>query len=231
MRKLIRFWLFIKHRFYYLSCNRIGSYLQPDENVKEIGFIDDDFLVSVKEEYKHLFSKKYMSPEADPDPFKSGKITLYYDGSNILVRKKFSGRWMHHDFYNEIYCLDRLKDSGSTPAIRYINYKSCEIYMDFIEGVVLSKVDNSGLEEVNLKKTLDMLIKNIHINGIIVNDFRSKNLIYDPHGDLYIYDFSDAIYRRGVKLYFMDSLFEDLKRQDIKRLETIVRNLYNKFSI
>jgi tRNA A-37 threonylcarbamoyl transferase component Bud32 len=99
--------------------------------------------------------------------------------------------------------------------------------MDYIEGDVLSKIDNLDINLTEFKKSLTTIITKVHSKDIIVYDLRSRNLILDSKGGIYIYDFSDALHRRGVKLYFMDTLFEDLKRQDNNRLETIIQNLYD----
>ena len=226
-RKSIRFIQFLKHNSYNLIRKKIADYPNPPNHLKEIGFFNKKMLIQTSWEYRQYFDPNNLNDlNREVPPYKENKVTLILDGDDVLIKKKFSGNRKFDDFYSELVCYDKMGRFGFTPDIKYVDYKETSIYMKFIDGVPLSKrradlkefvQDKGDIIRVHLKEIVNLL----HANGIIFLDLSGRNLIVKEN-NMYIFDFSDAIYfselqlkLKPVKRYFLKLV--SLENNRVKR--------------
>lgn len=231
-RKSIRFIQFLKHNYYYFIRRKVGDYPSPPNHLVEIGKFGSNTLVHTTEMNRKFFKRQNLNElNKEIKLSKENKISLILDGDDVLVKKRFSGKRKADDFFSELICFEKIGHLGYTPKLQYVDYKDMSIYMEYIDGVILSK-SREGVKEyafekgefirVQLKKITDIL----HTNGIIFLDMRGANIIIKEN-NMYIFDFSDAIYFEESHLNLKTVKRNYLKLSNFvdKRVENILAEL------
>lgn len=231
-RKTIRFGQYLKYYTYGVFRKKIADFPNPPNNLKEIGCIDREMLVSVPEEYQSYFDPGNLSDtDKDIPPYKEDRITLILDGDDILIKKNFSSIRKVNNFYSELICYDKIGHLDITPEIKYVDYEKTIIYMEYVDGACLAG-RRKGIKEIALNK--ETLIRNsllnitklLHSHGIIFYDMGGRNFIMK--GDqVYIFDFSDAIYFGKVLLNLkpIKKVFQKLVEIERKEVCRTLNNL------
>jgi len=202
--KAIKLLRFVQHNLYRVIGKKIGDYPRPPESLKEIGFFDKKREIHTVADNEKYFKNSPIYREGNYTQIKPGLITLVKDSERILIRKSFKGLRKQSEFYNELVCLNRLREIDGVPNIRYVDYSSLSIYMDYIDGVTVSwKRVHPGLvinaDNIHLfKKEFSELLISIHQAGIILYDLKGSNMIWDGSKP-YVIDFGDSLYfKKGI---------------------------------
>ena len=226
VRKYIRFYRLLKHTLFYVIGFKSSEYLSPPAELPVIGHFDRKMLIQVDKKYQKYFSDENLSLDSDKRPsYKKNKVVLIVDNGEVLVRKNFTGFRRYNDFYSELLCYEKIAHLDLTPEIVYVDFKKCQIYMKYIDGINLSTRRLGIHEIVKLNEELiqgwfKKIVRNLHDNGIIFNDLSGRNVIL-KNDKLYIFDFSDAIYfdDKLLKLYPVKRFFLKLVSEERKKMK------------
>jgi len=206
--KLCRFFI---HFFYFVKRHRVGNYPSPPNGVREIGFFDKNSLIHTYDEYKGLFNPDNLYSVGRYKEMKPGAVTIAEFKGILMVRKSFVGLQKYYKFYNELICLDRLRQVQNVPHIFYVDYENLTIYLQYLDGRSFSRNRKRGKVIVNrdnytkfyngFKDTL----KKIHKHGVIMYDLRHANMMIEDTG-YYLFDFGDSLYYGKMLAPFCENL-------------------------
>jgi hypothetical protein len=217
--KLIRFF---QHSLYRIFGKRIGDYPPPPvEGLEEIGFFDKKRQIHTESEFEEYFKNSPVYRGGRFTPIKPGMISLVKDSNRVLVKKSYEGIRKQSEFYNELVCLNRLSEIDGVPDIRYVDYKSLSIYMDYIDGVTVSwkrpsqelilNPDNIDL----LREEFTALLSSVHNAGILLYDFKGSNMIWSNSFPWFI-DYGDSLYFRKK----IPTVVDAVRTRELEKLKT-----------
>ncbi|HLQ99300.1 MAG TPA: lipopolysaccharide core heptose(II) kinase RfaY [Sphingobacterium sp.] len=233
-RKAKRFYCFIISTISVLAGLRTANYEYPPDDIIEIGFYDFDILLHVENKYRYLINPDNLYEKGEYRNFKKNKVKLAYDGDILLIKKKFNGYRRFFELDNEVRGLNKLSITGIVPSIKYVDYRNCTIFIEYIDGINLSKgrkniacyfkANSSGISEEIFSK-----VHEVHNKGIVLGDASTRNLIlYD--NDIYVIDFSEAVFFNnlsslsGWKLH----AFTAMKKDDLKKINNDINKILEK---
>jgi len=209
--KFIKLVRLFQHSFYYVFRKKIGSYPEPPKNIEEIGFFDKNRRVHTETDNETYFSDLNLYRGGDYIVMKPGVISLMKRDDTIMVRKTFSGVQKYNKFYNELICLHLLRDIGQVPKVVYVDYSKCEIYLEYLDGLSVSRNRLDNKLEVNaenfsfLKEGYATLLDKLHEKEVMMYDLRHDNMmIYNS--SCYLLDFGDSVYTGNFLSYFTHKL-------------------------
>ena len=220
LTKFVKLGRFIQHCIYFILKREIGEYAPPPESVSEIGFFDKNRFLHTEHEFKPYFNPSNLYKEGDFVHMKPGQIALAKSGDRIMVKKTFMGLKGINEFYTELVSLHRLRDISGTPEIVFVDYNSCTIYMDYIDGVVVKWERASLVKEADQIYSGDplnefhLLLKNIHDRKVIVYDLKGSNMLLSKEG-CHLIDFGGAVYFGP----FLSRWIEKRKLTEVEKLE------------
>jgi len=221
--KAIKLLRFVQHNLYRVVGKKIGDYPRPPENLKEIGFFDKKREVHTDAENEKYFKNSPIYREGNYTQIKPGLITLVKDkdSERILIRKSFEGLRKQSEFYNELVCLNRLSEVDGVPNIRYVDYSSLSIYMDYIDGVTVSWKRPSPDLNINpdnigrFREKFMALLRSVHKAGVLLYDFKGSNMIWSDSSPYFI-DYGDSLYFRNK----IPALAETVRTGELEKLKT-----------
>jgi tRNA A-37 threonylcarbamoyl transferase component Bud32 len=218
--KFIKLLRLFQHSFYYLFNKKVGSYPSPPDRVEKIGFFDKNRRVHTDAENQKYFSEINLYREGDYTEMKPDVISLVKLDDCVMVRKSFSGFQKYNKFYNELICLHLLRDIGQVPKLKYVEYSSCTLYLEYLDGLSVSRKrkDNklviNSENYVSFKKGYTALLSRLHEKEVMMYDMRHDNMMIFE-SSCYLFDFGDSIYTGNILSYFTHRL----KRIDYKLLD------------
>lgn len=231
-RKTIRFGQYINYYAYRVFRKRIDDYPSPPDNLKEIGCFDLNLLVCTPVKYQRYFDSNNLSDISDNTPkYKDNSITLILDDCNILIKKSFSGVRKFSNFYTELICYNEIRHLDISPEIQYVDYEKATIYMEYIDGVCLTRRRKNIYEITRKNKDIIhdgflSIMNLLHSHGIIFHDMGGMNFVMK--GDrVYIFDFSDSIFfsRAFLSLKPVKKVFQKLAEQEKRKVYSALNYL------
>jgi len=193
--KILKCVRLFQHLIYSLDSRKIGKYDQPTSTVKSVGFFDKNRKVHTNDSYNYLFKSKQIFKDGSFKKMKKEAITLVLINDDLLIRKKYSGFLRLNQFYTELICLNRLQNTGQVPKIAYVDYQCCCIYMEYIQGEVVSKIKNNynKEKEIMIINNCLSLLNRLHSSGVLFYDARGQNIMLNEKSVFFI-DFADSLY-------------------------------------
>ena len=196
--KGIKVFRFIKHTFYAKIKVRIGHFKAPPENIQFVGFFDKNRLVHTKEQFRHYFNKKHLYHDGKFREMKREIISIVKFEDQILLKKSFSGIQRYNHFYNELICLYKCQKINETPGVRFVDYDSCTLYMDYINGMTITtegtkKLNFTKSEYKNMLMDFTKILNQVHSAGVLMYDLKGTNMMKSDES-CYFIDFADAVY-------------------------------------
>jgi serine/threonine protein kinase len=226
--KGIKVFRFLKHSLYAQVKVRVGHYKTPPENIQFVGFFDKNRLVHTEEQFRHYFNKKHLYDDGKYREMKREIISIVKFNDHILVKKKFSGIQRYNHFYNELICLFKCQKINEIPSIRFVDYDSCTLYMDYIEGMTIrtegtQKLNFTKSEYQNMLMDFAKILNQIHSVGVMMYDLKGTNMMKSDES-CYFIDFADAVYFGNMFRLFILYLLNNEKIRLNEELLTCIED-------
>lgn len=216
--KLIKSFRYAKHLFFRVFNVKVGNYPEPPDKISTIGFFDKDRKIHADSMNQAFFDEVNLYNGGEYIEMKPGEISIVRWNRTIMIRKAFSGVQKFNRFYHELVCLHRLQGTGFVPKIRFIDYSGSIIYMDYIDGFVVGRLN--GKEElyenvIDLEMLMEEgaeLLTQIHNRGVLLYDLKGTNMIIKGK-KLFFFDFGDSVYfGRFLSLVLEEKLQAEKRR-------------------
>jgi len=225
--KIIKAYRLIQHLIYYRAGRRIGDYPSVPEEMRKIGFFDTERRVHADEGYEKYFLKENLYSGEEFKESKSGRVYLSFYAQKVYLCKRFTGLKNIFKFYNELICLDRLKNEKGIPNICFVDYKTCTLCIEYIYGINLAgehfkkKLAENEIVKPDEEGFIE-LVKKIHEKNIIIYDIKDDNMMIKS-SEYWIFDFGDSIYFSS----FFEVLYKPLKKNELMNFRVKIREILN----
>jgi serine/threonine protein kinase len=222
--KLIRFF---QHSFYGLCRLKIGDYPAPSAGTRDIGFFDKNRRIHTADQNRYFFKKENLYHEGRFTHMKPGAIAIAEIDGDLLLKKTFKGIQKYNKFYNELICLNRLKNMKEIPKVIFADYKTHSVFMEFLDGEILSNEKDVSMtlssgESRQFKNDFVHLLNRVHESGVLMYDLKGTNMMKSEINN-HLIDFADSVYFGNRMSLLMTRHLEKEKSRMKNILATVLK--------